>query len=166
MGKCRVSSRADLAYARQHARKRFGSAACAECGQGDELTLQEFEGRVLCRRCTLLAQGLAPTEDDHPFGKRNSPRTRAMDADDHALVTALQGYWPRATQRNKHGSTMLTIAAGLRRLGNLLALLREHIDTLLSEVERMARWLERAHAYLERKLGPAWERDVPMDEDP
>jgi hypothetical protein len=126
--------------------------------------LQEFEGRTLCRRCTLHAQGLASAEDDHPFGKRNSPKTRAMDANDHAPLTVLQGYWPTATQRNPHGSAMLTIAASLRRLGNLLALLREHIDTLLSEVERMARWLECADAHLKRKLGPEWEREIPMDE--
>ncbi len=154
MGKCRVSSRADLAYARQRARKRFGNEACAECGESDELTLQEFEGRVLCRRCTLLAQGLAPTEDDHPFGKRNSPKTRAMDANDHALVTALQGYWPTATQRNKHGSRKVKLAAGLRRLNDLRALEREQSDQVTLEIENMIRSLEE----------PDTDRDAPMDD--
>ncbi len=59
---------------------------------------------------------------------------------------------------------MLAIAAGLRRLADLLALLREHIDGLLREIERMARWLECAHRYLVRKLGAAWEDDLPIDE--
>lgn len=164
MGECGVSSRAHLAYARQRARKRFGDAVCTKCGQIDELTLQEFEGRTLCHKCVLLAQGLGPTEDDHPFGKRNSPKKHALHANDHASLTVLQGYWPRATQRNPHGSAMLTIAAALRRLANHLARLREHIDVLLSEAEHMARWLESAHAYLQRRLGPGWEREIPMDE--
>lgn len=149
-----MSSRADLAYARQRARKRFGSAVCAECGERDELTLQEFEGRVLCRRCTLLAQGLAPTENDHPFGKRNSGETRAMDANDHALVTVLQGYWPTATQRNKHGSRKVTLAAGLRRLNNLRALEREQSDRVTLEIENMIQRLEEQDT----------ESDGPMDD--
>lgn len=121
-----MSARAHLAYARQRARKRFGNDVCAECREADELTLQEFEGRVLCRRCTLLAQGLAPTEDEHPFGKRNSPKTRPMDANDHALLTALQSYWPET--RSNHGSPIVTVKAGLRRQADLLVLQREHID--------------------------------------
>lgn len=149
-----MSSRAHLAYARQRARKRFGNEACAECQQCDELALQEFEGRTLCRRCTLLAQGLAPTEDDHPFGKRNSAETRAMDANHHALVTALQGYWPTATQRNKHGSRKVKLAAGLRRLNNLRALEREQSDRVTLEIENMIQCLEEQDT----------ESDAPMDD--
>jgi hypothetical protein len=155
-----VSSRANLAYARQRAKKRFGNEPCADCGQTDELALQEFADRGLCRKCTLLAQNLAPTEIDHSFGRRNSRKTQAMDANDHALLTALQGYWPRATQQNEGRSQQVTVVAGLRRQVDLLALererigreirwlehKREHIDQVVPEIESLIRSLEEPDA--------------------
>lgn len=141
-----MSARAHLAYARQHAHKRFGDDVCADCGQREELALQEFKGRTLCRRCTLLAQGLAPTEDDHPFGRRNGPETAPIDANDHALLTTMQGYWSKTAQQNKNRSRDVRLAAGLRRLDDLIALQQEQNDRVSREIKDMIRRLENAGA--------------------
>lgn len=92
----------------------------------------------------LLNQGFAPVEDDHPFGRRNDPQVHPMDANDHARVTALQSYWPQRTQRNPHRSQLVKRAAGLRRLQDLLALEREHIDHLSKEIEMEIQAAERS----------------------
>jgi hypothetical protein len=92
----------------------------------------------------LEAQGFAPLEDDHPFGRRSDPQTHPMDANDHARLTALQSYWPRRTQQNPRRSHLVKRAAGLRRLLDLLALEREHIDRLTKEVETEIQAAERS----------------------
>ena len=143
MDQCGVStSRAHLAYARQRARRRFGSAVCGQCGEPDELTFNAFDERVLCRRCMLLVQDLPPEEDDHPFGRRNDPQTRRMDANYHAILTALQSYWPRMTQQGFGKSERVKLAAGLRRLNDILALNREQSECVSKEIDKMVRALE------------------------
>jgi hypothetical protein len=108
--------------------------------------LEEFGGRVLCCRCRLLAQELAPTEVDHSFGRHNGSETRTMDANDHALLTKLQGYWPLVTQRNPQGSRNVKLAAGLRRLDDVLALWREQGELVSLEIRSMVRLLEEPDA--------------------
>jgi hypothetical protein len=92
----------------------------------------------------LLEQELAPKEDDHPFGRRNDPQTHPMDANDHARLTTLQSYWPQRTQRNPRRSQLVKRAAGLRRLQDLLALEREHINHLSKEIEAEIQAAERS----------------------
>lgn len=138
------TSRAHLAYARQRARRRFGDATCAQCGEPDELTFNEFGGRVRCRRCMLHVQALPSEEDDHPFGRGNDPQTHPMDANHHAIFTALQSFWPRMTQRNLGKSERVKLAAGLRRLDDILALDREQSERVSKEINRMIRALEQS----------------------
>lgn len=94
----------------------------------------------------LEEQGFAPFEDDHPFGRGNDPQMHPMDANDHARLTALQSYWPRRTQQNPRKSRRVKRAAGLRRLLDLLALEREHIDHLTKEVEAEIQAAERSES--------------------
>jgi hypothetical protein len=94
----------------------------------------------------LETQGFASTEDDHRFGRRNDPQAHALDGNDHARLTALQSYWPQRTQRNPRRSPLLKRAAGLRRLQDLLALEREHIEHVSKAIEAEIQAAEQAEA--------------------
>lgn len=99
----------------------------------------------------LLVQNLSPEENDHPFGQHNDPQAHPMDANYHAIFTALQSYWPRMTQQNVGKSERVKLAAGLRRLDDILALDREQSERVSKEINKMIGVLEHS----EKKGGVA-----------
>ena len=53
--------------------RRIGRAAACACGEARPFALISGRSPPLCFRCERLAHGREPYEDNHVFGKRNSP---------------------------------------------------------------------------------------------
>jgi hypothetical protein len=95
----------------------------------------------------------------HVAGRRNSPITVPVPANDHrALLSPAQYDWPRETLENPRGCPLL-VTAGLIR-GSI------DIDSYLIDefLRPTAHTLEILSAVLVEQLGPQWWRTTPLAE--
>jgi hypothetical protein len=84
---------ADLLCSLDRRWRRFpAGAACRVCGERNPLSLISGRRTPICRQCSLLGRHLPATELHHP-GRRPSPHTVIVPANQHPLLTFLEGLW-------------------------------------------------------------------------
>ena len=104
---------------RRRARLRRGAPVCADFRSVPPC----------CFRCERLAQGREPYEDNHVFGKRNSPLTIRYPINDHRAVFSVAQYrWPPGALENPNGSVLLRGRAHARAYDNVEHMLAENRD--------------------------------------
>jgi hypothetical protein len=117
-----------------------------DCAETHPFALTGCSPEVVCYEHALDRW----TEDQHWFGQHNDPLTSGIPANDHRILSELQGRWPKDTLRNPDGSPLLRAAAGLRSWLDVMRLL----------IERVVGWippfLEQLDAWLRDRIGPRW----------
>ncbi|MGA7248609.1 MAG: hypothetical protein WBW89_12705, partial [Candidatus Cybelea sp.] len=105
--------------------------ACA-CGEARPYALLPGRTPSRCYRCERLAQGREPYEDNHVFGKRNSPRMIRYPINDHrAIFNVKQLDWTPETLKNVNGDPLLEAMARFHGLdNNVVHMLADCIDFL------------------------------------
>jgi hypothetical protein len=120
------------------------------CTETDPFALTGAHPDILCREHLADNLGNSWTEDHHPPGQHNDPFNGPLPANDHGVVSELQGLWPRDTLRNPDGSPLLRAAAALRGWLTILRLI----------IERTVGWippaLEELNRLLIKRIGPRW----------
>src|SRR5579875_1592079 len=101
----------------RHERRRASleSASCATCGE-DRLPalVRTSRGVGHCYACRLHQQGKPALERHHLAGRKQSPITVLLGANDHRVLSDAQLDWPARTRENPERSPLLTLAALLR----------------------------------------------------
>ncbi len=137
---------------------RFGkNAKCEICGEKDLRTLDDFEGKTLCRRCRLAAKGRSVVEKHHFSGRHNNEFTVDLPANEHAILSDYQQDWPKTTLENPNGDLLIKIAAPLRAIKDLHAYSVEQLPLLALRVEKLSE-------FLANKYGADWAEGFNADE--
>jgi hypothetical protein len=136
---------------REAALERLGTRTprCRFCGEQDPFTLSGRDPDVICYECLARRSGKSPTEEHHPFGRRNDPLTVRVPGNPHRTLSALQRSWPVRTLRNPEGSPLLRAAATVRGWLNVLHVIVERVGWVPA-------YLERLDQQLTGRLGPRW----------
>jgi hypothetical protein len=133
------------------AARRVGVGACCACGEDRPEALIAGSNPTMCAACQRAAKGLTTTDQHHFAGKANNPATIPVPVNDHrAILSVVQGEWPKPTLSNTEGSPLLAGAASLRGC----------IDTIHYLIEKGLLWLAEMLEKLDdvqvKKLGPRW----------
>jgi hypothetical protein len=132
------------------AQRRVGREAACACGEARPFSLISGRSPSICFHCERLAYGREPFEDNHAFGKRNSPLTIRYPVDDHRAVLSVAQYrWPPETLQNPAGDPFLTAAARFRGL-------YDNFKYMLEDCLEEASRLEQLSAAMRRKYGVSW----------
>ncbi len=143
------------------AQRRVGHAAACACGEARPFALITGMKPPICFRCERLAHGREPYEDNHVFGKRNSPLTIRYPINDHRAVLSVKQYrWPPGTLENPGVDPFLAAAARFRGL-------HDNFECMLDDCLKEAARYEVLSALLGRKYGPMWwaEASAPSAKD-
>jgi hypothetical protein len=121
------------------------------CEETDPFAMSDTHPNLICAEHRADASGRSWIEGHHVPGRANDPDDVVFPpANDHAVLTELQRFWPRETLRNPDGSPLLRAAAALRGW----------LDVLRLILERTVGWipsfLEALDAWLEQEIGPRW----------
>jgi hypothetical protein len=132
------------------AQRRVGHAAACACGETRTFALIARRSPPICFRCEWLACGREPYEDNHVFGKANSPLVIRYPVNDHRAVLSVAQYrWPPETLQNSDGDPLLAAAARFRGL-------QDNIEYMLDECVGEAQRLERLSEAMCLTYGPHW----------
>jgi len=97
------------------AARRAGKNARCKCGESRPEALVTGRKPAICVECQRREQGKTTMDNHHVAGKRNSPVTICVPANDHlAELSAAQFDWPTETLRNPSGNQLLKVAASIR----------------------------------------------------
>ncbi|MFY9720676.1 MAG: hypothetical protein WAK16_13640 [Candidatus Cybelea sp.] len=104
----------------------------------------------ICYRCERLAHGCGPQEDDHVFGKRNSPLTIRYPINDHGAIFSVKQYhWPSGALDSPNTSVL---REGIARMHGAY----DNVEHILDANRAFAQ----KFAHLEEQLtiiyGPDW----------
>jgi hypothetical protein len=139
-----------LARSSRRAVRFAADAACARCGERDTRVLIEGARPPTCYQCKAEYEGRPKTEAHHVAGCRNLPLTATVAANDHRILSDLQGDWPAETLRNPGRSPLIAAAAALRGWLDVLRLL---IDRAVGWIPGCLEALDRA---LTEQFGERW----------
>lgn len=140
------------------AARHAGEDARCACGEGRPEALMKGSKPRVCAECSRKMKGHTIMDHHHVAGRRNSPITVPVPANDHrALLSPAQYDWPRETLENPRRCPLLA-AAGLIR-GSIV------IDSYLIDefLQPTAHTLESLSPVLAKQLGPQWWRKKPIN---
>ncbi len=134
------------------AQRRVGAAAsCTACGESRPEALVTRSRPRLCEECYRKKRGMKTTDAHHIAGKKNSPITIKVPANDHrASLSTAQYDWPPKTLENVDGSPILRASAALRGGCDIV------VELFARLVLACAEFLERVDVFLREKLGETW----------
>lgn len=139
------------------AQRRVGEGAACACGEKRAEALVARRKPPVCYQCARVARGSNAIEAHHVAGKRNSPVTLAVPANDHRAVLSVEQYgWPKATLENPEHSPLLAAAATLRGVSDTII----YLVTVF--IEWIALMLESLDAWLCEQRGPQYWRESPI----
>lgn len=121
------------------------------CGETNPFALSGIHPNLICAEHRADATARSWTEGHHLKGQANDESDVVLiPANDHAVLSEFQRFWPEATLRNCDGSPLLRAAASLRGW----------LDVLRLILERTVGWipgfLEMLDAWLRSRLGQRW----------
>lgn len=132
------------------AQRRVGRGAACACGEARPYALISGRSPPICFRCERLAQGREPYEDNHVFGKRNSPLVIRYPVNDHrAIFNVKQLDWTPETLENSNGSPLLGAIARFEGLN-------DNELHMLADCIAFAPKLKRVEDLLVKVYGPKW----------
>jgi hypothetical protein len=135
------------------AARHAGEDARCACGETRPEALVKGSSPRVCAECSRKMKGHTIMDDHHVAGRRNSPITVPVPANDHrALLSPAQYDWPRETLENPRGCPLLVAAALIR--GSI------DIDSYLIDefLRPTAHTLESLSPVLAKQIGPRWWR--------
>jgi hypothetical protein len=139
------------AHQRKNKAARRNAGRRCTCGEGRAEALISGSKPTECHVCRRKRLGQKTTDDHHPAGSANSPITIPVPVNDHhAELSAAQRDWPKTTLENPEGSPLIAAAGCVRGFIDTVVYLVEHLLLWIAEM------LEKADAYLAKKLGPKW----------
>jgi hypothetical protein len=123
----------------------------AGCRETNPFALSGTHPNLVCAEHRASNLGHVPIDGHHSKGRANdADDVIPALANDHAVLSELQRFWPQRTLRNPDGSPLLRAAAALRGW----------LDVLRLMLERTVGWipdfLESLDAWLSQRLGTRW----------
>jgi len=111
----------------RHTERLRGTVECSHCGfpLSEALVLSE---PIVCAECDAEERGVDTMEAHHIAGRANSSFTIRLGANAHRVLTVAQRAWPSTTLRNAEHDTEIAIAALLRGIADILALVATCIE--------------------------------------
>ena len=132
------------------AQRRVGRAAECACGEVRPFALISGRSPPICFRCERLAQGREPYEDNHVFGKRNSPLTIRYSVNHHrAVFNVKQLDWTPESLENPSGDPLLEALARFHGLD-------DNVVHMLADCIAFAPKLKHVQDLLVAVYGPNW----------
>lgn len=132
------------------AARRVGRHAKCRCGEARPFALISGRLPAICFRCERLARGREPYEDNHVFGKRNSPLTIRYPVNDHrAIFSVKQLDWTPGTLENANGDPLLEALARFHGLD-------DNVGQMLADCIAFAPRLKYVQDLLVTVFGPDW----------
>lgn len=136
------------------ASRRLGRKAACRCGEVRPFALITGRTPPVCFRCDRLAHGREPYDDNHVYGKRNSPLTIRYPVNDHRAIFNVKQYrWPPGALDNPNASPLLEGVA--RHHGAY-----DNIEHMLNENRKFATKLAQLDEQLTIIYGPRWPQNV------